>query len=103
MERSHLNTDQTHVRIFFLFFRSDRTESFSMPQTSEPTKSDEPFANISIVKYQDPISEVIQLGPIRLDVLEDGRNTDQRLGAVYVTLPPGIPGPPQHWHQVRTA
>ena len=72
-----------------------------MPPTNEPTKSDEPFANISVVKYRGPINEVIQLRPIRLDILEDGRNTDQRIGALYITLPPGVPGPPQHWHQVR--
>jgi hypothetical protein len=44
--------------------------------------------------------EVIMLGPVRLEVLEDGSNTDNRIGAVTLTLPPNSSGPPQHWHQV---
>ena len=71
-----------------------------MSPKGEPTKSDEPYADVNVVMYKAPTSEVIQLGPIRLDILEDGRNTDQRIGALYVTLPPRTPGPPQHWHQV---
>ncbi|RDW59262.1 hypothetical protein BP5796_12186 [Coleophoma crateriformis] len=71
-----------------------------MPQPG-PTKSDIPFANVSLIKYKAPTSEVIRVGPIRLDVLEDGRNTDQRIGAVFITVPPSSPGPPQHWHQMH--
>jgi hypothetical protein len=71
-----------------------------MPQSSEPTRSDAPFANIEIVPYKAASSEVIQLGGVRLDILEDGRNTDQRIGALHITLQPHTKGPPEHWHQV---
>lgn len=73
-----------------------------MPQSNEPTKSDEPFAKVVLVKYKAATSEVLQMGGVRIDVIEDGRNTDQRIGAVLVTLGPKTPGPPEHWHQVRT-
>lgn len=72
-----------------------------MASSAQPTRADEPYNNVSIVKYKGPASEVIQIGPVRIDVLEDGRNTDNRIGAVYVTVPPKTPGPLQHWHQVR--
>lgn len=72
-----------------------------MPQSSEPTKSDAPFANIDFLPYKASSSEVVYLGPLRLDILEDGRNTDNRIGALHITLPPKTPGPPQHWHQMH--
>lgn len=72
-----------------------------MPQSAEPTQNDAPFANIVQLPYKSPTGEVIELGPVRLDVLEDGRNTDNRLGALYITLAPHTPGPPQHWHQMH--
>jgi quercetin dioxygenase-like cupin family protein len=42
--------------------------------------------------------EAIQLGPVRLRILEDGRTTDHRLGIGEITLPPRTAGPPQHRH-----
>lgn len=42
--------------------------------------------------------EVIQLGPIRMRILEDGLTTDHRLGVGEITLPPDTDGPPQHRH-----
>lgn len=72
----------------------------NMPQSSEPTRSDAPFADIAIVPYKAASSEVIQLGGVRLDILEDGRNTDQRIGALIITLQPHTAGPPEHYHQV---
>jgi mannose-6-phosphate isomerase-like protein (cupin superfamily) len=42
--------------------------------------------------------EVIQLGPIQMRILEDGRTTDHRLGIGEITVPPRTPGPPQHRH-----
>ncbi|KAF4553351.1 Hypothetical protein D9617_7g030780 [Elsinoe fawcettii] len=65
------------------------------------SRSDAPFANVSLVKYKAATSEVIMVGPIRLDVLEDGTNTDRRISAVYITVPPRTPGPAQHWHQMH--
>jgi hypothetical protein len=35
--------------------------------------------------------ETIQVGPIRIRVLEDGSRTDNRIGAVEITAPPGVP------------
>ncbi|PNS19469.1 hypothetical protein CAC42_7313 [Sphaceloma murrayae] len=65
------------------------------------SKLDAPTANVSLIKYKAPTSEVIWVGPIRLDVLEDGGNTDRRISAVYITVPPRTPGPAQHWHQMH--
>jgi mannose-6-phosphate isomerase-like protein (cupin superfamily) len=42
--------------------------------------------------------EAIQLGPVRLRILEDGTTTDHRLGMAEITLPPHTEGPPQHRH-----
>jgi mannose-6-phosphate isomerase-like protein (cupin superfamily) len=42
--------------------------------------------------------EVIDLGPARLRVLEDGRTTGHRLGIGEITLAPHSSGPPQHRH-----
>lgn len=72
-----------------------------MSQAKSPTKSDAPFENVEYIPFQASHGEVIRLGPVRLDVLEDGRNTDNRIAAVHITLPPRTPGPPQHWHQMH--
>ena len=45
--------------------------------------------------------EVIQVGPIRLRILEDGSRTDNRIGAVEIMLPPGIACPPRHLHRMH--
>ena len=42
--------------------------------------------------------ELIQLGPTRLRILEDGRTTGHRLGVAEIALPPRTDGPPQHRH-----
>jgi mannose-6-phosphate isomerase-like protein (cupin superfamily) len=42
--------------------------------------------------------EAIQLGPVRLRILEEGSTTDHRLGMAEITLPPHTDGPPQHRH-----
>jgi mannose-6-phosphate isomerase-like protein (cupin superfamily) len=42
--------------------------------------------------------ETIQLGPVRMRILEDGRTTGHRLGVGEITLPPHTVGPPQHRH-----
>jgi hypothetical protein len=33
-------------------------------------------------------------------VLEDGSRTDNRMGAIEITMPAGIQGPPQHIHRM---
>jgi mannose-6-phosphate isomerase-like protein (cupin superfamily) len=42
--------------------------------------------------------DAIQLGPIRMRILEDGSTTGHRLGVGEITLPPHTDGPPQHRH-----
>jgi mannose-6-phosphate isomerase-like protein (cupin superfamily) len=42
--------------------------------------------------------EPIQLGPIRIRILEDGSTTGHRLGMGEITVPPHTEGPPQHRH-----
>ena len=42
--------------------------------------------------------EAIQLGPVRMRILEDGSTTDHRLGMGEITLAPHTDGPPQHRH-----
>ena len=62
---------------------------------AKSTDGDHPFNNVSIVKAKAPENEIIQVGPIRLEVLEDGRNTDNRLGSVFIYVPPMTKGPAQ--------
>lgn len=42
--------------------------------------------------------ELIDLGPARIRILEDGATTAHRLGIAEVTLAPHSPGPAQHRH-----
>jgi len=42
--------------------------------------------------------EVIELGPARMRILEDGATTAHRLGIGEITLAPHSPGPIQHRH-----
>jgi mannose-6-phosphate isomerase-like protein (cupin superfamily) len=41
-------------------------------------------------------------GPNRIRVLEDGSNTEHRIGFVEARLPPGSGGPPQHIHRAHS-
>ena len=45
--------------------------------------------------------ESFRIGPIKVRVLEDGSLTDNRLGAVEITVPPGVGGPPRHFHRMH--
>ncbi|KAK7425515.1 hypothetical protein QQZ08_007956 [Neonectria magnoliae] len=45
--------------------------------------------------------DIIKLGVITCRVLEDGSRTDNRIGAAEFTLPPGLMGPPAHWHEMH--
>ncbi|KUI53471.1 hypothetical protein VP1G_00895 [Cytospora mali] len=65
------------------------------------SKSDAPHASITLVKQQAPGNEIIEAGPIKMEILEDGSRTDRRLSAVYIYLEPKTPGPAQHWHQMH--
>jgi mannose-6-phosphate isomerase-like protein (cupin superfamily) len=52
--------------------------------------------DVSVVGPGD--GEVIDLGPARVRILEDGATTDHRLGMAEITLAPRSAGPPQHRH-----
>ncbi|MET8977942.1 cupin domain-containing protein [Streptomyces sp. NPDC004539] len=52
---------------------------------------------INIVPNSD--GELIDVRGGALRVLEDGSRTGHRLGIAEVTLNPGYPGPPQHFHR----
>ena len=42
--------------------------------------------------------EAIQLGPVQMRILEDGRTTGHRLGVGEITIAAHADGPPQHRH-----
>jgi quercetin dioxygenase-like cupin family protein len=42
--------------------------------------------------------DLIQLGPVQMRILEDGRTTSHRLGVGEITLAPRADGPLQHRH-----
>jgi mannose-6-phosphate isomerase-like protein (cupin superfamily) len=52
--------------------------------------------DVSVVGPDD--GEVIDLGPARVRIMEDGRTTAHRLGMAEITLAPRSAGPPQHRH-----
>ena len=54
------------------------------------------MATVSIIGPGD--GELIVNGPSTIRILEDGSSTDHRLGMAEITIPPHIPGPPQHRH-----
>jgi mannose-6-phosphate isomerase-like protein (cupin superfamily) len=54
------------------------------------------MTNVSIVGSDG--GEVIELGPARVRILEDGGATAHRLGIAEITLAPHSDGPPQHRH-----
>jgi pimeloyl-ACP methyl ester carboxylesterase len=54
------------------------------------------MTEVSVVAPDD--GEAIQLGPIQMRILEDGKTTGHRLGVGEITIPAGTAGPPQHRH-----
>jgi quercetin dioxygenase-like cupin family protein len=58
-------------------------------------------ADAQILLVQQDTAEVLKVGPMTIRVLEDGRNTDNRIGAISLTIPGHTPGPPQHWHRMH--
>ena len=46
--------------------------------------------------------DIIRIGhDLTLRVMEDGSNTDNRLGAAELILAPRSTGPPAHWHEMH--
>jgi len=62
-------------------------------------RKDPPVATVNITAAG--TGDAIQLGPIRMRVLEDGSRTDNRIGAVEIIVPPGVAGPPRHLHRMH--
>jgi quercetin dioxygenase-like cupin family protein len=46
-------------------------------------------------------TELLEMGPIKIRILEDGSNTDNRIGAVTLTIAPHTSGPAMHWHRMH--
>src|SRR5271168_1558414 len=61
-------------------------------------RKDLPVATVNITAAG--TGDAIQLGPIRMRVLEDGSRTDNRIGAVEIIVPPGVAGPPHTFANV---
>jgi quercetin dioxygenase-like cupin family protein len=57
------------------------------------------MTNVSIVPGGS--SETFKAGPIQIRVLEDGSRTDNRLGAVMITVPPKVDQIPPHLHRMH--
>ncbi|KAF7553477.1 hypothetical protein G7Z17_g3600 [Cylindrodendrum hubeiense] len=60
-----------------------------------------PTDNIPVNFVPAKNGEILKLGLITCRVLEDGSRTDNRIGAAEFTLPPGLKGPPAHWHEMH--
>ncbi|XUL89058.1 cupin domain-containing protein [Streptomyces galilaeus] len=54
------------------------------------------MAKVSITRPGE--GELIVNGPSTIRILEDGSNTNHRLGMGEITIPPHTAGPPQHRH-----
>ncbi|CAG8972987.1 hypothetical protein HYALB_00007833 [Hymenoscyphus albidus] len=57
------------------------------------------MATINHVKRKQ--EEVIDLGPVQIYVLEDGKLTDNRLSLIRLTIQGKSKGPPLHWHRMH--
>jgi len=55
----------------------------------------------TVALVQQGTGETLRVGPLTIRVIEDGRNTDNRIGAVMLVIPPKTLGPPQHWHRMH--
>ncbi|ORY71321.1 RmlC-like cupin domain-containing protein [Pseudomassariella vexata] len=45
--------------------------------------------------------DILHIGSIVCRIMEDGSNTDNRIGSAEFTVPPKTPGPPPHWHEMH--
>ena len=71
----------------------------SQPRLSEPTTDPADSVTDPAVSVVGPgDGEAIALSTTRMRVLEDGSNTEHRLGLAESVLAPHTPGPPQHRH-----
>lgn len=55
------------------------------------------WTDVSLVKDGEGFEgEVLKMGPLTIRVLEDGRNTDNRIGTMILTIKGNSKGPPIH-------
>ncbi|KAH7367582.1 RmlC-like cupin domain-containing protein [Plectosphaerella cucumerina] len=54
---------------------------------------------VPVHNYSKATAEVVPIGPMTGYVFEDGTNTDNRIGCATLEIPPGVSGPPMHWHR----
>jgi mannose-6-phosphate isomerase-like protein (cupin superfamily) len=54
---------------------------------------------VPVHAYSKATAEVVPIGPMTGYVFEDGTNTDNRIGCATLEIPPGVSGPPMHWHR----
>src|ERR1700685_1784103 len=71
-------------------------KSATVSDESQLSRTGGPAVEVAIPGPDD--GDAVQLGPIRMRILEDGSTTDHRLGVGEITLPPHTDGPPQHRH-----
>ncbi|TVY33443.1 hypothetical protein LOCC1_G008445 [Lachnellula occidentalis] len=45
--------------------------------------------------------ETLHLGPVTIRIIEDGSHTNNRIGAVMLSIAPHTPGPALHWHRMH--
>ncbi|KAL9077247.1 MAG: hypothetical protein Q9161_000513 [Pseudevernia consocians] len=65
-----------------------------------PTRLSIPQVPIHFVPAK--AGDIISLGAsLTLRVMEDGSNTDNRLGAAELIIAPHSSGPPAHWHEMH--
>lgn len=57
--------------------------------------------SVPVTLIPDSTGETLHMGPITIRVLEDGSNTNNRIGAVSLTIAPHTTGPVQHWHRMH--
>ncbi|KAM0508704.1 hypothetical protein ACHAP9_005750 [Verticillium nonalfalfae] len=54
---------------------------------------------VSVTAYRKSTAEIVQIGPMTGYIYEDGSHTDTRVGCATLEIPPGVQGPPMHWHR----
>jgi hypothetical protein len=60
-----------------------------------------PTPTVPIQYVHAKAGEILKLGAITLRIMEDGSNTDNRISAVELIVPPRTRGPPPHWHEMH--
>ncbi|KAI6249502.1 hypothetical protein HI914_02741 [Erysiphe necator] len=78
--------------------RNDAQDKNSTGRAHQQYTKEKP---VTFVCAGDKDLEIINVGPATIQILEDGSHTDNRFGAVSVTLAPNTPGPIPMWHRMN--